>query len=190
MLYHGETRREERMPGVPGGDSSSRLDRPEYPEGRQVENIGHSPTRTSGSTASLEASFLILYFGNLCITDYLCRKYICDTQTTMRKRQLYTKKKAPNGQGRQAKIKHLPLPEEVVQDLQRFKDAYSIRLSRKVTWEQMFRRWMDHVGRFDPDVKEYVCEGKKCQKENPPVPSPSDQEIEFVPRKTHKTFEV
>ena len=108
----------------------------------------------------------------------------------MRKRQLYTKKKAPNGQGRQAKIKHLPLPEEVVQDLQRFKDAYSIRLSRKVTWEQMFRRWMDHVGRFDPDVKEYVCEGKKCQKENTSVPSPSDQEIEFVPSKTCKTFDV
>lgn len=100
----------------------------------------------------------------------------------MRVRQLFRKEKAKNGEGRQAKIKHLLLPEEVVEELKLYKDAYSICLSRetdqwgnpvpvRVTFEQMLRRWMDQVGRFDKDVKEYVDEGKRFRAENPPAPT-------------------
>ena len=100
----------------------------------------------------------------------------------MRTRKLFTKKKGKDGEGRQANIKHLLLPEEVVEELKLYKDAYSVCLSRekdewgnpvpvRVSWEQMFRRWMDQVGRFDKDVKEYVDEGKKYRAENPPAPT-------------------
>ncbi|MBQ4183405.1 MAG: hypothetical protein II652_00450 [Bacteroidales bacterium] len=98
----------------------------------------------------------------------------------MRTRKLFTKKKGKDGEGRQANIKHLLLPEEVVEELKLYKDAYSVCLSRekdewgnpipvRVSWEQMFRRWMDQVGRFDRDVKDYVDEGKKYRAENPPT---------------------
>lgn len=100
----------------------------------------------------------------------------------MRIRKLFTKVKGKNGEGRKATIKHLLLPAEVVQELKLYKDAYSVCLSRekdeegnpvpvKVSWEQMFRRWMDNVGRFDKDVKDYVDEGKKYREENPPAPT-------------------
>ncbi len=100
----------------------------------------------------------------------------------MRIRKLFTKEKAKNGEGRRATIKHLLLPEEVVQELKLYKDAYSVCLSRekdewgnpvpvRVSWEQMFRRWMDQVGRFDKDVKDYVDDAKKSRAENPPAPT-------------------
>lgn len=110
----------------------------------------------------------------------------------MRVRQLFKRGKGKDGEGRQAKIKHLLLPEEVVQELKLYKDAYSVCLARekdewgnpipiRVSWEQMFRRWMDQVGRFDKDVKEYVDEGKKSRAENPPAPTypvdPTEGEI-------------
>ena len=85
----------------------------------------------------------------------------------MRSTKLFTRKKAKNGEGRQAVIKHLLLPEEVIKELRLYKDAYSVCFARekdelgnpipiKVSWEQMLRRWMDNVGRFDKDVKDYV----------------------------------
>ena len=88
---------------------------------------------------------------------------------------MFTKEKAKNGEGRKANIKHLLLPEEVVKELKLFKDAYSFCLSRekdewgnpvpiRVSWEQMFRRWMGQVGRFDSDVKKYVDETKKMKR--------------------------
>ena len=119
--------------------------------------------------------------------------YICLYNTNfMRSRKLFTRKKAKNGEGRQAVIKHLLLPEEVITELRMFKDAYSVCLSRdkdkwgnpipiQVTWEQMFRRWMDNVGRFDRDVKDYVETGKAHLAANPPVPvypvNPTEGEI-------------
>ena len=110
----------------------------------------------------------------------------------MRTRKLFTRQKAKNGEGRQAVIKHLLLPEEVIQELRMFKDAYSVCLSREkdqwgnpipvqVTWEQMLRRWMDNVGRFDKDVKDYVETGKAYLAANPPAPTfpvdPTEGEI-------------
>ena len=49
----------------------------------------------------------------------------------MRIRKLFTKEKAKNGEGRKATIKHLLLPEEVIQELKLYKDAYSVCLSRE-----------------------------------------------------------
>ena len=40
----------------------------------------------------------------------------------------------------------------------------------QVTWEQMLRRWMDNVGRFDKDVKEYVKTAREHLAVNPPAP--------------------
>lgn len=110
----------------------------------------------------------------------------------MRRRKLFTKEKAKNGEGRQAVIKHLLLPEEVIKELRLYKDAYSVCLAREkdqwgnpipvqVTWEQMLRRWMDNVGRFDKDVKEYVESEKAYLEANPPAPTypvdPTEGEI-------------
>lgn len=94
----------------------------------------------------------------------------------MRSRKLFTKKKAKNGEGRQANNKHILLPEEVVEELKLYKLAYQecLRPEKdkngnpipvKVSWEQMFRRWMNNVGRFDKDVKEKVEEWKHSRKE-------------------------
>lgn len=99
----------------------------------------------------------------------------------MKSRKLFTRKKAKNGEGRQVVIKHLLLPEDTIKKLRLYKDAYEVCLSREkdewgnpipvqVTWEQMFRRWMDNVGRFDKDVKDYVKSGKAYLADNPPVP--------------------
>lgn len=85
----------------------------------------------------------------------------------MRTRKLHKHRKAENGAGRQAKIKHLLLPEELIDEMRIYKEAYSFCLTkekdengkpipRKITWEQMLRRWMDNVGRIDTDVKKYV----------------------------------
>lgn len=77
--------------------------------------------------------------------------------------------------------KSIYLPAEVIEDLQRCKTAYSICLSRRkdksgnpipvrVTWEQLLRRWMEQVGRFDPDVKALAEELKELREEKPPLP--------------------
>lgn len=95
----------------------------------------------------------------------------------MKSRKLFTRKKAKNGEGRQSVIKHLLLPEELIRELRLYKDAYSICLSREkdkrvnITWEQMLRRWMDNVGRFDKDVKEYVKTAREHLAANPPAPT-------------------
>lgn len=81
----------------------------------------------------------------------------------MRANKLFKRLKAEKGSGRTVKIKHLLLPEEVVEDLKIFQDCYEICFSPKkdengnpipirVTYEQMIRRWMDNISRIDPDV--------------------------------------
>lgn len=83
----------------------------------------------------------------------------------MRANKLFKRPKAENGAGRAVKIKHILLPEEVVEDLKLFKDSYTEVLGTKVTFEQMFRRWMDQVSRFDPDVLAYFLEVKNIRKD-------------------------
>lgn len=95
----------------------------------------------------------------------------------MRANKLFKRPKAENGAGRSVKIKHLLLPEEVVEDLKLYKFCYEICLATKkdrdgnpviirVTYEQMLRRWMDNVGRLDPDVEKCFRKIKEeCRKE-------------------------
>ena len=81
----------------------------------------------------------------------------------MRANKLFKRQRAEKGSGRTVKIKHLLLPADVVEDLKIFQDCYEICFSPdkdddgntipiRVTYEQMFRRWMDNIGRIDPDV--------------------------------------
>ncbi len=55
---------------------------------------------------------------------------------------------------------HIQVPREVKEMLDEFKDAYSACYGRKVSYEQMFRDWMDH-GRIDTKVWKRVQEMKK-----------------------------
>lgn len=72
----------------------------------------------------------------------------------MKKRKLLAKRpKAKNGQKRQVTIKHILLPAQLVEELRLYKQAYSDVLNQKVSWEQMFSRWKENIGRFDLDVK-------------------------------------
>ena len=85
----------------------------------------------------------------------------------MRTRKLFTKERGKYGDGRKDNIKHVLIPEDLKVELDLFKDAYSICLSRKkdehgnpipvkVSYEQMFRRWMEQARRYDADVVEFV----------------------------------
>lgn len=96
----------------------------------------------------------------------------------MRTKQLYTRPRGKRGEvnGRSTKSKHILLPEDTFDELQLFKQAYEKRLGKRVTWEQMLRRWMDNVGRFDRDV--YVQKGllKIAQKNEEPTKQPTPPE--------------
>ena len=81
----------------------------------------------------------------------------------MRANKLFKRQRAEKGSGRTVKIKHLLLPAEVVDDLKIYQYCYGICFSPekdkngntipiRVTYEQMIRRWMDNIGRIDPDV--------------------------------------
>ena len=81
----------------------------------------------------------------------------------MRANKLFKRQRAEKGSGRTVKIKHLLLPADVVDDLKIYQYCYGICFSPekgkdgntipiRVTYEQMLRRWMDNIGRIDPDV--------------------------------------
>lgn len=87
-----------------------------------------------------------------------------------------SKKRGKKGEGRATRFKALQLPEDLVSDLKLYKEAYSWLspsgedeygnpIPSKVSFEQMFRRWMDNVCLFDPevaaDVKRIKDEWKK-----------------------------
>lgn len=78
----------------------------------------------------------------------------------MRKKKLYSTQRAKKGDGRRAVIMHIQVPREVKEMLDEFKDSYSACYGRKVSYEQMFRDWMDH-GRIDTKVWKRVQEMKK-----------------------------
>ena len=84
----------------------------------------------------------------------------------MRKKKLYSTQRAKKGDGRRAVIMHIQVPKEVKEMLDEFKDAYSACYGRKVSYEQMFRDWMDH-GRIDTKVWKFVNESRKARKDFP-----------------------
>lgn len=82
----------------------------------------------------------------------------------MRKKILYTTQRAKKGEGRKARIKPIQVPQEVKEELDLFKSAYSEILGQKVTYEQILRRWMNHAGRIDADVKQRVEDIKETRR--------------------------
>jgi len=85
----------------------------------------------------------------------------------MRANKLFKRSKAKNGEGRQVKIKHILVPEEVADELELYKTAYACCLGvTRITYEQMFRRWLDRIGRIDPDVKEIADSIRAARKVN------------------------
>ena len=71
----------------------------------------------------------------------------------MRANKLFKRQKAEKGSGRTVKVKHLLLPAEVVEDLRTFQLSYEKCFNlKRVTYEQIIRRWMDNISRIDPDV--------------------------------------
>lgn len=94
----------------------------------------------------------------------------------MRVNKLFKRQKAEKGSGRTVKIKHLLLPADVVEDLKTFQECYEFCYSPekdkdgnpipiRVTYEQMLRRWMDNIGRIDPDVAKMYVQTKKSRRE-------------------------
>lgn len=93
----------------------------------------------------------------------------------MRVNKLFKRQKARKGSGRTVKIKHLLLPADVVEDLKTFQNCYKLCFSTekdkngypipiRVTYEQMIRRWMDNIGRIDPDVARMFLQIKEERK--------------------------
>lgn len=85
----------------------------------------------------------------------------------MKLNKLVKKKRGEKGKGRATIFKPINLPEDVIEDLKLYRDIYGIKFSPnkdeggntipvKITYEQILRRWMDNVGRFDPEVKKAV----------------------------------
>lgn len=82
----------------------------------------------------------------------------------MKFNKLVKKKRGEKGKGRATIFKPINLPEDVIEDLKLYRDIYGIKFSPnkdewgnpipvRISYEQVIRRWMDNVGRFDPEVK-------------------------------------
>ena len=75
-------------------------------------------------------------------------------------------------------FKHILVPEDLATELIRYKKAYAKYYSNngqpaRVTFEDMLRRWMKNVGRFDPAVKlKYQEMLSDTQTDSLPSPSP------------------
>ena len=70
----------------------------------------------------------------------------------MRCNKLFIRERAKKGTGSQVKYAHLQVPEEVAAQLRLYRDYYSKCFGKKVTLEQMLRRWIDQMNRIDKDV--------------------------------------
>ena len=104
----------------------------------------------------------------------------------MKLNKLVKKKRGEKGKGRATIFKPINLPEDVIEDLKLYRDFYGIKFSPnkdeygnpipvRISYEQMLRRWMDNVGRFDPEVQEEVKSVKQYRQGHPaPVTYPVD----------------
>ena len=91
-----------------------------------------------------------------------------------------SKKRGPKGEGRAVIYKPVQLPVELIEDLKLYKEAYGMLLAEEedewgnpitvhVSYEQMFRRWMDNVKKFDKDVQKEVDEYRRIRAEHPGI---------------------
>ena len=93
-----------------------------------------------------------------------------------------SKKRGPKGEGRSVIYKPVQLPVDLIEDLKLYKEAYGMLLAEEedewgnpipvhVSYEQMFRRWMDNVKKFDKDVQKEVDEYRRIRAEHPGIQS-------------------
>ncbi len=91
-----------------------------------------------------------------------------------------SKKRGPKGEGHAVIYKPVQLPVELIKDLKLNNEAYGILLAEEedkygypipvhVSYEQMFRRWMDNVKKFDNDVQKEVDEYRRIMSEHPGI---------------------
>lgn len=103
----------------------------------------------------------------------------------MKLNKLVKKKRGEKGKGRATIFKPINLPEDVIEDLKLYRDIYGIKFSPnkdewgnpipvRISYEQVIRRWMDNVGRFDPEVQSEVQAVKEYRKNHPVVSHPVD----------------
>ena len=89
-----------------------------------------------------------------------------------------SKKRGPKGKGRAVIYKPMQLPIDLIEDLKIHKDAYGMLFSEEkdeygnpipvhVTFEQMLRRWMDNVKRFDKEIQKEVDEYRRIRTMQP-----------------------
>ena len=78
----------------------------------------------------------------------------------MKKKKIYHRQKAKKGSGRTVKTRPIQVPVEVHDLFLLYKIAYakSLKSGTRITSEQVLRRWMDNIGRLDPEVKQYVLD--------------------------------
>ena len=103
----------------------------------------------------------------------------------MKLNKLVKKKRGEKGKGRATIFKPINLPEDVIEDLKLYRDIYGVKFSPnkdesgnpipvRISYEQILRRWMDNVGRFDPEVQCEVLAVKEYRKNHPVVTYPVD----------------
>ena len=97
-----------------------------------------------------------------------------------------SKKRGPKGEGRAVIYKPRQLPVDLIEDLKLYKDAYGLHFAEDkdkwgnpipvhVSYEQMLRRWMDNVKKFDKDIQKEVDEYRRSRESRPdPVLYPVD----------------
>ena len=85
-----------------------------------------------------------------------------------------SKKRGPKGEGRAVIYKPVQLPVDLIEDLKLYKDAYGLLFAEDkdelgnpipvhVSYEQMLRRWMDNVKKFDKAVQKEVDECRRIR---------------------------
>ena len=81
----------------------------------------------------------------------------------MRCNKLFIRERAKKGTGSQVKYAHLQVPEDVAAQLRLYREYYSKCFGKKVTLEQMLRRWIDQMNRIDKDVYDAFQKAQKAK---------------------------
>ena len=83
----------------------------------------------------------------------------------MKKKADFVERKRNRRNTGQRKYVNILVPEELKQELELYKDTYAVLFDRKVSFEQMFRRWLANVKKFDRAVAVSVDSSKTSRAE-------------------------
>jgi len=89
-----------------------------------------------------------------------------------------SKKRGKKGEGRKVEFEHILVPKDFAEDLKLFKDIYSVfsaekkdefgsPIPKRISWEQLFRHWMELVKDGEPDVWDEYCSCKETRRQFP-----------------------